>query len=68
MSSIDNARRAAGWKHPNERASCKNCKHGEQTDTGNGFCSPMIRCTRHGFYSKLFAICNDWKDVVGVRA
>ncbi len=68
MSTIENAKKGCGWKHPNERASCRNCFHKQQESVAPGFCSPTTRCGKHGFYTKLYAICDDWKDIVGVRA
>lgn len=68
MSSIDTAKKAANWQHPNTRAGCVNCKHGSvQADNGM-FCGPSWRCARHGFFTHKHAICNDWADAVGVRS
>lgn len=58
MSTIDNAKQAAHWQHPNERDGCQNCKHGYQEADRGGFCPPSWRCGLHSFYTKPFAICD----------
>lgn len=68
MSGIDNAKQGMGWKHPNERAGCGNCKFAQaaQAVVGVSF-KPAPRCGKGGFITPRFAICNDWADAVGVR-
>lgn len=61
MSSIENAKKGAGWQHPNERRGCISCQHGYQEAKGAGFCPPSWRCSRHNWFTHKFAICNKWE-------
>lgn len=67
MSGIDNAKQAIGWKHPNGRAGCGNCKHVQADPPVNVTFKPVNWCGKGGFYTPRHAICNDWTDAVGVR-
>lgn len=62
MSSIDNAKKCAGWQHPNVRRGCINCMHGYQEAAGAGFCPPSWRCGLGGFFTHRHAICDQWQE------
>jgi len=65
MSGIDNAKQVMGWKHPNGRAGCGNCKFAPVTGTA-AKADPRW-CGKGGFLTPRFAICDNWTDAVGVR-
>lgn len=69
MSSIDNLKLGMGWRHPSRRRFCNNCGHGEAHASAPGRL-PGWRCTRGGFYTPRYAVCEQWRmrcDVSGAR-
>jgi hypothetical protein len=58
MSGIDNAKKAQGWTHPNERERCANCKHVAVDNYAPGFCKPVYRCAKGSFMTPGNAVCN----------
>jgi hypothetical protein len=67
MSGLDNAKNGMGWKHPNERAGCGNCKYVKVDPPINVTFKPVTWCGKGGFFTPRHAICDDWADAVGVR-
>ncbi|MDT3707454.1 MAG: hypothetical protein ROZ09_11550 [Thiobacillus sp.] len=65
--SIEDAKRSAGWQHPNSRRGCLSCRHGYQEAHGVGFCPPSWRCSQHGWFTHRHAICDAWAERKGVR-
>jgi hypothetical protein len=56
MSTIDNAKKAMGWMHPNQRQSCGNCQHVVVSESHR----MELRCKPGGFFTPRYAICDDY--------
>ncbi len=60
MSTIENAKKAMDWTHPNDRQSCGNCAH-VVVDDALRFSRPALRCKPGGFFTHRHAICGDYE-------
>lgn len=62
MSSIETAKRCAGWQHPYDRNACRNCAHGKTINLTGDIGKIEWRCARHGFYTTALAVCTGWEQ------
>lgn len=61
MSTIENAKRAMGWKHPNQRERCATCSR-SNASANSHLLREQIRCNKGGFITTSFSVCNEWKE------
>ena len=62
MSTIENAQKAMGWKHANQRERCATCAH---RDISGPLLAPLrghVRCRKGGFITSSFSVCDEWKE------
>lgn len=64
MSSIENAKRAMDWMHPNQRQSCGNCAHVKVEASSRNNIIAIFRCARGGFLTPRHAICGEYEPAV----
>lgn len=64
MSGIDNIKKVMGWLNPNARAACGNCHTGKEVATDLGRSSPTWRCSRGGFQTSRYSICDQYSPKI----
>lgn len=62
MSTIENAKKAMGWQHANQRERCATCAHRDMSGPVNGLLREPVRCTKGGFITSSFSVCDQWKE------
>ncbi|MDA8254161.1 MAG: hypothetical protein M0Z99_00750 [Betaproteobacteria bacterium] len=62
MSTIENAKKAMGWKHANQRERCATCAHRDMSGSPSAPLREPVRCKKGGFITSAFSVCDQWKE------